>query len=112
MKYFKWRVEAPRMKALINDADRYDAEMKKLFEIQVLYIDDFWKGSVSDGDINFTYQLLNDRYNLQNKTIISSERSIEEIAKIDEAVAGRIYERAKDFCILTPHQNFRFSGIC
>ena len=110
LKYFKWREDAPRLKALINDADRYDAEMKKLSDIQVLYIDDFFKGLVSGGDINFAYQLLNDRYNTQRRTIISSEHDIESLMKIDEAIAGRIYERAKDFCILTPERNYRFDG--
>ena len=87
-----------------------DAEMKKLSDIQVLYIDDFFKGLVSGGDINFAYQLLNDRYNTQRRTIISSEHDIESLMKIDEAIAGRIYERAKDFCILTPERNYRFDG--
>ena len=105
--YFKWREESPRLKALINDADRYEKEMKKLSDIPVLYIDDFLKGSVSDADINLAYALLNDRYNTGRRTIISSERSIEDIARIDEAIAGRIYERAKGYCLLTQKVNYR-----
>ena len=109
VKYFKWREDTPRIKALINDADRYDAEMKKLSDIQVLYIDDFFKGLVSGGDINFAYQLLNDRYNTQRRTIISSELDIESLMKIDEAIAGRIYEMSKNYCVLAQNVNYWFS---
>ena len=43
-------------------------------------------------------------------TIVSSERNISEILKIDEAVGSRIYERAKEYCLIIeadPDKNFR-----
>jgi len=105
--YFKWREEAPRLKGLVSDGERYDAEMKRLSKADTLYIDDFWKGSVTEADINLSYQLLNDRYNTGKRTIISSEKDIGGILRLDEAVGGRIYERSKGYCIKTPDVNYR-----
>ena len=105
--YLKWREEAPKLKALIKDPCLYGEKMKKLSEVSVLYIDDFLKGSVTEADINLAYQLLNDRYNTRRRTLISSERTIENIARLDEAVAGRIFELAKNYCFTTADVNYR-----
>lgn len=107
-RYMLWRTEAPRLKALVNDREAYEHEMKKLSTVPVLYIDDFLKGSVSDADINLAFELLNNRYNARKlMTIISSEKSIEQICDIDEAVGSRIYERARDYALTTPKVNMR-----
>ena len=106
--YFKWRDEAPWLKALIKDYEAYREKMKKLSDIPVLYIDDFLKGSVTEADLNLAYQILNERYNTQKRTVISSERSIKDIAVYDEAIAGRIYERSKGYCFMTQNVNYRF----
>ena len=100
--YMLWREEAPRIKALVNDRDEYDPELERLKTVDVLYIDDFLKGKVTDGDINLAFELLNARYNRRRPTIISGERTIEQLLEIDEAVGSRIYERSKGFCIVTP----------
>lgn len=101
-RYMLWREEAPRIKAFVNERDRYDPELEALKTVDVLYIDDFFKGSVTDGDKNLAFELLNDRYNRQRPTILSGERTIEELLEIDEAIGSRIYERSKGFCIRTP----------
>ncbi|MDO4982047.1 MAG: ATP-binding protein [Eubacteriales bacterium] len=105
--YMKWREEAPELKACVKDPAVYREKMKKLSEIPVLYIDDFLKGSVTEADMNLAYRLLNDRYNTRRRTIISSERPIEAIAKLDEAVAGRIFELSRDYCFMTADVNYR-----
>ena len=105
--YLKWREEAPELKALVKDPALYRERMKKLSEVQVLYIDDFLKGSVTEADINLAYQLLNERYNTRRRTVISSERSIEDILRIDEAVGGRIFELSKGYCVMTANVNLR-----
>ena len=103
-----WRKEAPRLKASVNDRDVYDKIMDDFEKSDVLYIDDFWKGTVTDADINLAFELLNSRYNNRNKiTIISSEHDIEEMVEIDEAIGSRIYERARNHTIKTPKDNFR-----
>lgn len=75
--------------------------MEPLKKVKVLYIDDFFKGSVTSGDINLAFELLNSRYISPDKiTIISSELTIEQILKYDAAIGGRIAERAGEYISL------------
>ena len=55
--------------------------------------------SVTAGDINLAFEILNYRYNNKLKTIISSELLTTELKDIDESLAGRIYE-------MTQHNNY------
>ena len=108
VRYMLWRTEAPRLKSLVNERDEYERIMLELKRVDVLYIDDFFKGTISAADINLAFELLDARYNSRDKmTIISSEKTMEDILSIDEAIGSRIYERSKGFCIKTPVQNWR-----
>lgn len=108
VRYMLWRDDAPKLKAHINDRDIYDKAMGELKSCDVLYIDDFWKGNVTDADINLSFELLNSRYNNRNKiTIISSEKSLEDMVDIDEAIGSRIWERSKGFRCSAPEENYR-----
>ena len=106
--YLKWREEAPMLKAMIRDYAAYSDKIRQLSTVSVLYIDDFLKGGVTDADLNLAYQLLNERYNTRRRTIISSELSIEDTAKYDEAIAGRIFERSRGYCFRMARVNYRF----
>ena len=84
--------------------------MYKLKTIPVLYIDDFLKckGEPSTGDLNLAFELINGRYNNEKlRTIISTERSIENVLDFDEALGSRIYEKSKGYCLSAPHENWR-----
>ena len=108
VRYMLWREVAPQLKSLVTDGDAYTERMDALKKASVLYIDDFLKGKVSDADINLAFELLNARYNDASKcTIISSERSIEDVLGYDEAVGSRIAERSKGFRVAAPKQNWR-----
>ena len=108
VRYMVWREDAPKLKACVNERDQYEKMMNELKSADVLYIDDFWKGSVTDADINLSFELLNSRYNNRSKiTIISGEKSIEQMLDIDQAVGSKIYELSKGFVILTPEENYR-----
>ena len=106
-RYMLWRDAVRELKALANDADSYREKMDAYKRADVLYIDDFLKGTVSDADMNVAFELLNFRYNQNKKTIISGERSIAEVLKLDEAVGSRIYERGKGYVIQTASENWR-----
>lgn len=108
LRYMLWRDVAPRLKATINDREAYEKLMDELKSVEVLYIDDFFKGSVNDADINLAFELINSRYNNTKKlTLISTEKSIDEILGIDEAIGSRIYERSKGYCLKAPQVNRR-----
>ena len=108
-KYMLWRDEVRELKALVNDNAAYKERMDLLKNVDVLYIDDFLKGkTVSDGDLNVAFELLNSRYCSQKRTIISGERTIGAIMDIDEALGSRIYERSKNgYCFESSPANWR-----
>ena len=108
VRYMLWRKDAADLKAMVNSGEAYQREINRLRNVRVLYIDDFFKGTVSEADVNLAFTILNERYNRHGlKTIISTELSMPELVKIDEAIAGRIAERAKGFLIQAPNENWR-----
>lgn len=108
LRYFLWRTEATEIKTMITERTEYKKTINTLRNVPVLYIDDFFKGSVTQADVDLAFSILNDRYNGRGKkTIISTERTIEELIAIDEAVGGRIAERARGYAIKAPEENWR-----
>jgi DNA replication protein DnaC len=100
VRYMLWRDTVTRLKAVVNDAQEYARLMEPLKRVQVLYIDDLFKTGKGQAptaaDANVAFELLNARYVSREKlTILSTERSIEEMMDIDEAVGSRIYERSR-----------------
>lgn len=109
VKYLQWRADIPPIKAKVNDAEAYEAAIWPLKSIRALYIDDFLKGSITGGDKNIAFDILNARYNDPNGiTLISSELPIDKILEWDEAIGSRIAERAKEYTLnLRDKQNWR-----
>lgn len=110
--YSIWRDDATELKSLITDSEAYQEKIRKLKEVNVLYIDDFFKvrngAKVTDAEVNLAFEIINYRYNdIKKRTIISSEHPLPEILDMDEALGGRIYERCKSFNIKAPSQNWR-----
>ncbi|MCQ2743498.1 MAG: DnaA/Hda family protein [bacterium] len=100
--YMVWVNEIKIIKNSVLDFEEHNRLMNKYRGASVLYIDDFFKngrgvnGDVQPptaSDIQMAYDIINYRYNNNLVTIISSERTIDKIAEIDEAIAGRIAER-------------------
>ena len=116
--YMLWRDEVVQLKAVVTDDEAYGKAIRKLKEIEVLYIDDFFKTErgkqPSTAEINIAFELLNYRYNNPRLvTIISSERLIDDIIDIDEAVGSRIYQRSKQYCMIVNYdrsKNYRLNG--
>lgn len=103
LRYMLWRDDSTRIKGCVSDSGTYKEEIEPLKNVEVLYIDDFLKGKVSDADLNLAFEIINARYNNQKKiTIISSERSAGAVLSLDEAIGRRIIERAKGNCFMSP----------
>lgn len=122
VRYMLWRDDVARLKAVVNDHEEYGKLIGALKDVEVLYIDDLFKtGKGPDGmaqkpttgDINVAFEILNHRYNDPTKlTILSSECTINDILGIDEAVGGRIFERAKVFSLKQDRsRNYRLRGV-
>lgn len=97
--YMLWREKATELKALVNEPE-YEKKILRYKTADCLYIDDFLKAGrekVTDADLNLAFEILNARYNNESLlTILSSERSIEDIMNLDAAIGSRIYQRSKE----------------
>ena len=118
VRYMLWRDDIVKIKGAVNDSEEYCKLIDEFKRVDVLYIDDLFKtGKSPDGtslkitgaDINVAFEIINFRYNNPELlTIISSELSEDELIDIDEAIGGRIYERAKSFNITKDrNRNYR-----
>jgi len=104
VRYMLWRDESVKLKACVNDDYEYSRLIEPLKCVEVLYIDDLFKTmqnrAVTQADVNLAFELLNYRYiNKRLVTILSGEKSVEELIGTDEAVGSRIYHRTKEYCI-------------
>lgn len=95
LRYVLWRDIITKLQANVFNDTQYTAITEDLKNIDVLYIDDLFKliSTKSDSrtkELEIAFKILNDR-ELSNKiTIISTEYTIAEIERFDEAIAGRI----------------------
>lgn len=96
VQYMLWANDSKKLKQLASDPG-YQDEIKKYTDADVLYIDDFLKtrsgASPSDADISLAFELINSRL-LDNRkiTIISSEKTLDELIEYDEATMGRVFQ--------------------
>ena len=123
VKYMLWRDEVVKIKAVVNDSEQYESLISAYKQAPVLYIDDLFKTGKNDkgerqqptgGDVNVAFEILNFRYNDPKLlTIISTECTMADILNIDEAVGGRIFERAKKAFSLKSDKskNYRLRGV-
>lgn len=122
LRYMVWRDELRKLKAVVNSPE-YTEMLDAWKTVRVLYIDDFFKSArnqygrmqPSEADARIAFELLNYRSNDKRLlTIISSELSLDEIADIDEATAGRIAQHAAGHCLtVAPDRgkNYRLKGV-
>lgn len=99
--YKKW-VDVIEKLADYHSEDR-DKILDEITNIKALYIDDLLKptgGTFNSREIRATFDMIDRRYTKRDSiTVISSELTIEQIRKIDEATARRISEMAGDYVV-------------
>lgn len=94
-RYFVWREDSTILKALVNDKE-YQPAIDDFKKTDVLYIDDLFKQSnVSDADVKLAFELIDYRARNNLITVISSELDVDDLIKIDEALAGRIIKQTR-----------------
>lgn len=92
VRYLAWRSDGAKIKRNANSDEAYSQLIDPYKNCDVLYIDDLFKGGMTEADINLAFELLNHRYDRRLRTIISTELSMEKLKQLDEAIAGRINE--------------------
>ena len=88
-----------RLKQNVMNEEGYEKIMSRYKNCRVLLIDDLFKGSVTASDINIVFEIVNHRYFNNLPMIISTEKKIDELLKIDEAIGSRILEMCGDYNI-------------
>ena len=84
------------------DNERRTETLQGFKTAQILYIDDLYKvGRAADGssnptgaDIGLAFEIINHRYINHLPTIVSTEKTPQELVEIDEASGSRIIEMA------------------
>lgn len=74
---------------------QYAEKMHRITTVRLLIIDDLFKGTVTDADLNYVFQIINQRYLNNLPFVLSSEKSPTELLAIDEAIGSRLLQQAK-----------------
>lgn len=112
-RYLVWREESGVLKSHAADPD-YPALIAPYKQTDVLYIDDLFKtkdlSDISSADVKLAFELLDYRDRNRLITIISTEWTMNQLAQIDEAIAGRINLMSKGYQFIIgkdPKKNYR-----
>ena len=94
-----YREEITRIKQNILDEVAYQKDMNKYKNCNVLFIDDLFKGTVTESDKKIMFEIINHRYINARPMIISSELTIDMLLNVDEATGSRIYEMCREYLV-------------
>lgn len=85
-----------------DDLDQLETKIGAMKRVDVLYIDDLYKGRKSPTDfmIEQLFAVVNFRYLNHMPIMVSSERDIDGICQVDMAIGSRIYEMSKRYTVL------------
>ena len=87
------------MKSAVNDDEAYRDVLNRYGHAEVLYIDDFMKFKPTEADLKHAFELINRRVMRRGITVFTSEKPLEEIIELDEALGGRIKQLCGRFCL-------------
>ena len=93
-----------------NEVSDYLEDIKN---VEVLFIDEMLK-KYNETDLKYLIEIINYRYTKNLKTIITSERTVDELIEIDESVFSRMVEKANKYLINISKdrkKNYRLKGL-
>lgn len=97
--YMPYRSVITKIKQSVTDEENYQKEVNIYKNAEVLLIDDLFKGRITEADINIIYEIVDYRYFKNLPMIITTEKNIEDLVEIDEAIGSRLYEKSKNYII-------------
>ena len=98
--YMGYREAITALKANVTDSSIYQKELQKYKSAQVLFIDDFLKGKITEADVNIVYEIVNHRYNNRLPIILSTEKNLDDLIRFDEAIASRLIEMCRGHIVV------------
>lgn len=114
VRFMSWLTESVRLKQNVNNAEAYEPLMEDYKNCEILYIDDFFKNeNITSADLRIANEIINFRCVANKRTLISSERLVKDLIGIDEAVIGRIVEKAEEYLteIVGKEKNYRLKNF-
>ena len=93
--YMGYRDFITNIKQNMMDSEYYNKIMSRYKNARVLFIDDLFKGRITDSDINIMFELINHRYFNNLPIIVSSECGVLRLMDVDEALGSRLIEMSK-----------------
>ena len=93
--YMGYRDAITNIKQNMLDSVYYNRVMNRYKNARVLFVDDLFKGKITDSDINIMFELINHRYFNNLPMIVSSECGVGRLLDIDEALGSRLVEMTK-----------------
>lgn len=122
VRYMPWRDKIAEIKAMSLDNERRAEILQGFKTAQILYIDDLFKvGRAADGstnptgaDVGLAFEIINHRYINHLPTIVSTEKTPQELVEIDEATGSRVIEMSGDNVYSIGRdtkRNYRLRGV-
>ena len=115
-RYYVWKDLATKLNQLVSDEpSEYEKLLEEVSTVDVLYLDDFFKIAPTEAERDKAFKIVNARYNAMlanvgSMTIISSEKSLEKIIRIDAAIGSRLKQMAGEFVLtVAGDKNWRLS---
>lgn len=111
VKYMLWSEIIHKLESTRFDDGRREDYIDDIAKNDVIYIDDFLKCFDKAKHLFLAFEFINKMIIMKKMLIISSEMFYQEIAGIDEALGGRIAEKAKGHIIQIARdsgRNYRF----
>lgn len=107
VRYLDYRSFMTQIKQSITDKDEYQELIESVKRAEVLYIDDLYKGKVTESDINIMFEIINSRYLADMPVIVTSEMGPSRLIEIDEGIASRLMEMAEEYMLISKGTNKR-----
>lgn len=101
IKIFNYKDMVKNIGLSARDDYNYYHELDKYRKPTVVLIDDFLKGNDhKETHLSYAYEVINYRYEKDKMTLITSEKTVDEMMRIEEAITSRLLEKAKGFIVL------------
>lgn len=107
---FIGKIKRDLMSDNITEADK---SLNSVKQCEVLFLDEVLK-AYNDTDLRYLAEIINYRYTNELVTILTSEHTITDLLKIDEATFGRVLEKCGDYVVNVPkdsRKNYRLKGV-
>lgn len=116
VRYMEYRKVIDKIKRNRLDNEFYYKHIMRYKNVEVLLIDDLFKGAFKGGELNpsdlgIMYDIINHRYMEHKPIIVSSELRSRDLTNCDEAIGSRVAEMCKGRTIeISKGKNYRLKG--